>query len=224
MKRRRHKKSGKEDVGSDWAKARLAQAKQFKEQLRRGKNPDEEHPDDGLFPIHLDGIAFWDEFHMKVRLGHASKWEVLMCRHPDTEDICLESEGGEWDEEKPNTSMKYPGEARVWAGACMITNEDGEREGVGMELFDYTGKTVVGLKAWEKAKLAELARVKTLAGCWGAEGHGYEERYGGNWEEEVEKKLRGSKLGKGIVPITDVSPTKTKFYLKEKNADKKNPA
>ena len=33
-------------------------------------------------------------------------------------------------------------------------------------LFNYTGKTVVGLKAWEKAKIAELARVKTLAGVW----------------------------------------------------------
>jgi hypothetical protein len=31
-------------------------------------------------------------------------------------------------------------------------------------LFNYTGKTVVGLKAWGKAK---KARVKTLAGVWG---------------------------------------------------------
>jgi arabinogalactan endo-1,4-beta-galactosidase len=40
-------------------------------------------------------------------------------------------------------------------------------------LFNHTGKTVVGLKALEKAKTAELARVKALAGVWGDPGAGY---------------------------------------------------
>ena len=36
-----------------------------------------------LPPFYLDGAAWWDEFHLKVRLGHAPKHGVLLCRHPD---------------------------------------------------------------------------------------------------------------------------------------------
>ena len=36
--------------------------------------------------------------------------------HPDTREVCSEEDGGVWDEEKPQTLSKYPGEARVCAG------------------------------------------------------------------------------------------------------------
>lgn len=205
VNRRKTKKSGKEDKGSVWAKARLAQAGQLKEQLRRGKEEDVDHPDDGLFALHLHGIAWWDEFHMKVKLGHASKWEIRLSRHPDTGDICEEEKGGVFAPEMPNTSVKYPAEARVCAGVCMVEDEDGNQEGKTLDLFDYTGKTVVGLKAWKKAEEAELARVKPLGMVWGKEGAGYEERWPETWKEELGKKLRGNPLRPGIVPITDVS-------------------
>ena len=109
--------------------------------------------------IYLDGIAWWDEFHMKVRLGHASEWEVLLCRHPDSGDVCVEAEGGVWDKESPTTSAKYPGEARVCAGAAMRMTADGRKEGVTLTLLSYIGKTVVGPTAYALAKKAELARV-----------------------------------------------------------------
>ncbi len=109
--------------------------------------------------------------------------EVLLCRHPDTGDVVSEEEGGVWDAEAPTTtSAKYPGEASVCAGAAMFTvtapgalGDDGKR-GATLALFDYTGKTVVGPKAYEKAHQAELARVKNLKGCWGGPGCGYEAR------------------------------------------------
>ena len=126
---------------------------------------------------------------MNVRLGHASEWEVLLCRHPDSGDACAGEEGGEWDEESPTTSAKYPGEARVCAGAAMRTTADGRKEGVTLPLFSYTGKTVVGPTAYAKAKRAELARVKPLRGCWGSFGEGYEERWPGTWETELEAKV-----------------------------------
>ena len=156
--------------------------------------------------LFLDGIAFWDEFHLKVKLGHSSKWEVSLCRHPDTREVCLEEEGGEWAEEKPNTSIKYPGEARVCAGALMFkatgTEADGVHEGhkgKTLTLFNYTGRTVVGLKAWKKARLTEMARVKPLEGCWKKPGDGYPERYGLNWEAVLDAYLR-----KKICPVTDL--------------------
>ena len=139
-----------------------------------------------LLPLYLDGIAWWDEFHLKVRLGHSSKWEVRLCRHPESGDVCTEEEGGVWSEEKPTTSMKYPGEGRVCAGAVMYkwhsqwmgADEEGLHEGYKgktLELFNYTGRTVVGLKAWKKEKAAGLRRVKPLRRCWGRDGRGYEE-------------------------------------------------
>jgi hypothetical protein len=141
-----------------------------------------------------------------VKLGHSSKWEVSLCRHPDTREVCLEEEGGEWAEEKPNTSIKYPGEARVCAGALMFkatgTEADGVHEGhkgKTLTLFNYTGRTVVGLKAWKKARLTEMARVKPLEGCWKKPGDGYPERYGLNWEAVLDAYLR-----KKICPVTDL--------------------
>ena len=182
--KRAQKKSGKDDSATAWALARLAQALEIQSRLVVPPPPPPPPPTPTPTPtpgpvgathprLFLDGIAWWDEFHLKVRLGHASKWEVRLCRHPDTGKVCPEEEGGEWDAEKPNTSIKYPGEARVCAGALMHkatgTEADGVHggyKGVTLPLFNYTGRTVVGLKAWKKARLAELERVKPLGG-WG---------------------------------------------------------
>ena len=59
------------------------------------------------------------------------------------------------------------------AGALMLkatgTGADGVHEGhegKALTLFNYTGRAVVGLKAWKKARLTEMARVKLLGGRW----------------------------------------------------------
>jgi hypothetical protein len=204
LHKRAVKKSGKDDPECPWALARHAQACQIRRQLQLGLNPETRLPTESvedLPPIFIDGIAWWDEFHMKVRLGHASEWEVLLCRHPESGDVCPAEEGGVWDEESPTTSAKYPGEARVCAGAAMRTTADGLKEGLTLPLFSYTGKTVVGPTAYAKAKKAELARVKPLRGCWGAVGQGYEERWPETWEAELE-----AKVSQKLVCITKVSP------------------
>ncbi len=59
---------------------------------------------------------------------------VLLCRHPDSGDVCAEAEGGIWDEEFPTTSAKFPGEARVCAGAAVRTTADGTKEGLALLL------------------------------------------------------------------------------------------
>ena len=137
---------------------------------------------------------------MKVRLGHASAWEVLLCRHPDSGDVCAEAEGGVWDEECPTTSATFPGEARVCAGAAVRTTADGTKEGLTLPLFNYTGKTVVGPKAYAKAKAAEEARVRPLRGQWGLAGKGYKERWPATWEAELD-----AKVSQKLVCITKVS-------------------
>jgi hypothetical protein len=195
--RRAKKKSGSDDKGTAWAKARLAQAEQIKAQLAIVGT-------EGLPRLYLDGIAWWDEFHMKVRLGNSSKNETRVARHPETGLVCDPDDGGVFPPKMPITSMKYPGEARVCAGACMYKVPEGTPgryegfKGVTLSVYDYTGKQVVGVKAYEKACAAELARVMNMKGCWLNKG-GYKGRYPETWKEELDLVVK-----KTLCPITDI--------------------
>ncbi len=192
--RRTTKKSGKDDPNSQWARARLAQMRQFKEQLRLAtlpaNSPELLNP---LYPpLHLDAIVFWDEKHHKVRLGHASKHEVRI--RVDANGVpSPEREGGVLPPPMPTTSVKFPEEARGLFGACMIkeTAADGTvtYRGVKAKPFQYTKRLVIGLKTFNAALQAELQRVKPLGGVWGAADNGYEHRFGANWEVKLRSKV-----------------------------------
>ena len=74
MHKRTQKKSGIEDKGTKWAKARLAQAQQVKQLLATGEAA---APDAAaeLPPLYLDGISCWVDFRLKVRLKSSrSPW------------------------------------------------------------------------------------------------------------------------------------------------------
>jgi len=79
--RRLSTKSGKKDVGSPWAKARLNQFLQFQHQLAYGDSKEHGIPFcvppqyADAAPMHLDAIVWWDEHHRKVILGHVPKFE-----------------------------------------------------------------------------------------------------------------------------------------------------
>jgi hypothetical protein len=130
------KKSGKEDMDSVWAQARKAFALQLRDQLK------------GIGPhasIYLDGIAWWDEHHKKVRLGHAGKYMFQEAEDPDRpgERMAI-ADGGAFPELKTArgavTTAKYLGEARFCFGAAMrtVTGADGVEyaEGVRLEPFE----------------------------------------------------------------------------------------
>jgi hypothetical protein len=64
------KKSGKDDVDSIWSQARLAQAKQWLDQMWHGLLLAHDPADPTLLDIDapalcIDGIVFWDEHHRK---------------------------------------------------------------------------------------------------------------------------------------------------------------
>ena len=179
-RRRTTKKSGKDDVDSVLAKARVPQCQQFKRQLALGAADAATRAADksGEPPLLLDGLAFWDEHHDKIRLGHAAKHETRLARDPTTGDITIPDAGGVFPERKPVTTVKFPGEARGCFGACMRTKLDGTKEGVTLEPFQYTGTMVVGNAKFDKAVAAEMRRVLPLAGVWRRPGFGYNERYG----------------------------------------------
>ena len=102
--------SGKEDVGTTWAQARLAFAKQLLEQINLGNmSPAARASSTSHFPpLYLHAIAWWDEHHKKIMCGHTSKNEVRIRR--DSKGKAAE---GVLPPEKPRMSVKYSSSARL---------------------------------------------------------------------------------------------------------------
>jgi hypothetical protein len=239
MHKRATKKSGKDDVESSWAKARLAQCLQLKVQLtlaaaddfvsvsthghgtRRAATAASARPFAPLFPLYLDGMGFCDESHFKVRLGHAGKWEVLVARHPDTGLPCSVQDGGVFPDAMPSTNVKFPGEARgCFVVAMKKKAGDAGYEGMKAPPFCYTGKNCLGVESWEKELKREDDRVKALKGGreWGTEGQGYEFRYGASWKTKLEEAV-GKKFVCVTVIMDYVIDSLTEMYAGTDHAD-----
>ncbi|KAJ1424247.1 hypothetical protein B484DRAFT_464846 [Ochromonadaceae sp. CCMP2298] len=203
------KKSGKEDAGSNWAVARECQAKQFRRQLELGKLPVDSEAvlssiAAGLPPIHQHRIAWWDENHKGVILGFTSKFENHIAKN-EYKEATPQQFGGVLQEKKMQTHIKFPGEVCGCFGAAVVEDEDGTCRGVKAVPFNYTGKWVVGIKAYELAKVAEMARVPPLVDSWSCADYGYKDKYGDNWEKELEAVIRrGNASRHALVCITDV--------------------
>ncbi|KAJ1425187.1 hypothetical protein B484DRAFT_398025 [Ochromonadaceae sp. CCMP2298] len=119
-----------------------------------------------LLPLLELGIAWWDENHKKVILGHTSKYEVRITRNPFDNEPTPWQFGGIVPDKSMCTSVKFAGEASGCFGAAMVEDATtGVVVGVKAEPFEYTGKWVVGVKVWEAAKMVELLRVLPFQGC-----------------------------------------------------------
>ena len=209
--KRGRKKSGKTDVNCMWSTARLAEVKQFKEMLRLGSLPPD-HIDvvnSPFPPLLLHAIAWWDEKHAKVKLGHESKWENRLYRNPFDNQPTEPEFGGVLPPAMPNTSMKFAEEARFLFGVAM-RKEGEDMVGIKAEPFSYTGRHVVGVKAYDAAIKAELHRVMSLKGVWNNKG-GYHGRYGDRWEAEV-KRVVNQKWCCIIELIDHVTAESTNIY------------
>lgn len=182
-------KQGSNDEKSDWAQGRLVFASQLKEELRLGTLPPdcEEVLNSDFKPLHLEALVEFDEKHLKQQIGCHSKNERRVKRDADGNP----DPDGELPAKKQKVNLKYENEARALMG-CYITEIDGKREGIPTPTFDYTGRKVVGFKAYRAAVLAELqaksSRVKNKKeSCWTRGVGGYEGRYGDRYMEEAEK-------------------------------------
>eukprot|EP00966_Prymnesium_polylepis_P320318 7376687-Prymnesium_polylepis.1 len=164
VKRRRLKtKCGNTDVGSLWARCRLAQVRQFLAQLRAGQC----RGVCSLQPVYIDGIAFWDEKHKKVHMGCTSKWQWRLPRDADGVWLPVEK-GGELARPMDTTVGKFEDEARGCFGVAM--KRVGDRlEGHRFKPFNYTGRKVLGPTSYWKAMNDELRRVEACTGApWSA--------------------------------------------------------
>ena len=70
--------------------------------------------------MHLRGIVWRDEKNTQCKLGHTLTIEsrVPVCVNAADEPTSPQ-DGGEFPPLKPNTALKYPGEARGMFGAVM---------------------------------------------------------------------------------------------------------
>ena len=199
-RRRLKRKCGSTDPNDAWSKARLAQVQQFLAQLRAGRR-------EGvcsLKPIHLYGIAFWDEKHKKVRMGCSSKWQWRVPRGPDGAYLSAE-EGGKLAPPLDVTTGKYEDEARGCFGVAM-KQVNGVYIGHRFKPFNYTGWKVLGPTSYWAAIRKELERVEELTGspwnlCCNPEcgdeamidvydGGRYEFLHGDKWRQMVDKHLK----------------------------------
>ena len=79
LKKRCTERSGKDDPEFAWCVARPAQVEQWRAQFALGESV----PIGGAFagpfpPLYPYAIAWWDENHRRIYLGHASKWECRL--------------------------------------------------------------------------------------------------------------------------------------------------
>lgn len=185
--------------------------------------------------MHLHGIAWWDEHHKKVKLGKASVNEYRI-RRTEGGAAASEADGGVLPPPMPNTSMKYPGEARGLFGVAMIKNADDSYTGKKAEPFNYTGCQVISMAQYEAECEAEMQRVRALktkvslyAGMSPAylytpvacsQKWDYKTKYPGTWQEELRRKLRTLKRISVRELIDHVLAQSTAMYAGTALADK----
>jgi hypothetical protein len=197
--------TGNKDKESAWAKARLAQAKQYKDQLSRGGTATTRRGAlAACAPLELNQIAWWDEKHCKSVLGPSGKFQWTYTVGDDFRFL-PEEQGGKHFAPAQVVQPKYDTEAR-FAFGVMKKLADGGRSQVGVRLppFDYTGQKMLGVAAYEKAVQKEVDATATKKGCWAQyrpdaaqasdprylEGGRYFLRYGDAWRDKIDDHLK----------------------------------
>jgi hypothetical protein len=175
--KRAFQKCGSRDPESLWAKARVQLCTQFCKQLMLGvrQDPLSDQYEHDIFPLtelegeeitgplQLNAIAWWDEHHKKCILGHVCKRETRIWK--DTARLNRKM-GGVLPNKKRKPSAKFMQEARGCFGVAMLRNAEGYK-GVKAVPFNYSGRTVVGVKNFESSRcLEEMRRVKQKYVLW----------------------------------------------------------
>ena len=123
----------------------------------------------------------------QTTLGHISKREHIISCDAVTGAPLAVADGGVKQPKSDQTSVKFPQEARGCFGAGMVKNSEGVLIGVKCNPFNYTGRTVLGKKKYEREISLELNRVIGLKGIWSRYSNGYKDKYPDTWREEVKR-------------------------------------
>ena len=213
VRKRGRKKTGKRDPNSVWAKCRATICLQFKRQLILGriaaKYPN--HPlviaaaSEGMLPRYRDGTLWVDEHCEQCVLGgaghHGQAGHTEYRFHQDAEGKYLpEEQGGKLPDRVPTTVPKKPSTASGAFGVAAPTRlSDGKRYAGKMDPISYTGKTVVGVRAYNQHVEAELTEKRNaMTGPKGGKSpwadytgpNPYEQRYGAGWKDHWPKAFK----------------------------------
>ena len=102
-------------------------------------------------PLRLHGIVFWDEHHIKSSLGGLGKFETRVY-HNNQGVPTHPRDGGML----PQTT-KFALEAReCFSLVAVRINSDGPLTGVKAEPFNYTERTILGIKVFYKPLLTSI--------------------------------------------------------------------
>ena len=164
-------KQGSSDVTSAWARARWMQTRQFL--IRLGDidettsfiGPVEKRWDrDSLGHLSLDQIAWWDETHRKCLIGGIPGNKEFTLHFKRNKEGLLDEKGKYSDKKLIKLNVKYENEGRFGLGcARVVKNNSNLPSTVVMKPFDYSGKTIISVDDYEKKKILEFRRIKSLS-------------------------------------------------------------
>jgi hypothetical protein len=117
--------------------------------------------------LDVNGTAWWDECHKKCTIGELGVQAEHHIKFRRDENGKLDLENGRYDDsEVHHVNVKYEQEVRQCFGCATttITTEKGEEKQKGKRArsFDYSGKTIISIKAEKQNIRNEIERVRNL--------------------------------------------------------------
>ena len=118
--------------------------------------------------LDVNGTAWWDECHKKCTIGELGVQAEHHIKFRRDKNNKLDLVNGKYDEaEVHHVNVKYEQEVRQSFGCAttVTTNENGEEKRIGKTArsFDYSGKTIISIKAEDQNIKNEADRVRQLA-------------------------------------------------------------
>ena len=119
-----------------------------------------------LQKFEITQVAWWDETHKESDLknmhGALGLDYVERTKRDKNGNPVVCETGIETEIVAIDMKVKYQTEGRFALGVAVIEKEDGVKEGVRINMFDYTNKTIICHADWTKKVKEEIDRVKNL--------------------------------------------------------------
>ena len=166
------RKTGKKDVDSDWAKARVARVTMTEEMISRGCSLSEntismsECRAIDIPPLWWDAVIFIDQSHMRAVPAGANGHDGSCSRHQWR--VALNAEtglldpGGVLPQRLSQIQPKFDNHSQGCYAVCLPKPDTP----VWLSSFNYTGTKMVSAKECDVADRAEDQRVRRLKGIW----------------------------------------------------------
>ena len=115
-----------------------------------------------LTPLCLYAIAWWDETHKKCTIGGQGAGLIdSYYKFPRDANGKIDLENGKYsEEEKVILQVKFENEVRLCLGVAVLMDQKGNKKGIRLEAYDYTGKMLLSIKDFQAKIASEIYRVE----------------------------------------------------------------